>query len=189
LKPRLVRGFFLGASGMGARIWSPQQISRRLLIDFPHDMHMRISHEAIYQALYVQGRGALRRELSACLRTGRALRAPRARTRQRGNIVNLLSTKSWELQTATRPCSPFPNARPRSGYFVPDFIRNCPTSAWPCHITLAKSDSLSIVRRDAVTARDGSRFVAKACLHLEQRQNREAVRWGLRRSRRSREGE
>jgi IS30 family transposase len=45
---------------------------------------MRISHEAIYQALYVQGRGALRRELTACLRTGRALRVPRARTRRRG---------------------------------------------------------------------------------------------------------
>ena len=45
---------------------------------------MRISHEAIYQALYVQGRGALRRELVACLRTGRALRVPRARTRVRG---------------------------------------------------------------------------------------------------------
>jgi IS30 family transposase len=45
---------------------------------------MRISHEAIYQALFVQGRGALRRELTACLRTGRALRVPRARTRGRG---------------------------------------------------------------------------------------------------------
>ena len=45
---------------------------------------MRVSHEAIYQALYVQGRGALRRELAACLRTGRALRVPRARTRGRG---------------------------------------------------------------------------------------------------------
>jgi IS30 family transposase len=45
---------------------------------------MRISHEAIYQSLYVQGRGALRRELTACLRTGRALRVPRARTRRRG---------------------------------------------------------------------------------------------------------
>jgi IS30 family transposase len=45
---------------------------------------MRISHEAIYQALYVQGRGALRRELTACLRTGRALRVPRERARNRG---------------------------------------------------------------------------------------------------------
>ena len=45
---------------------------------------MRISHEAIYQSLYVQGRGALRRELTACLRTGRALRVPRARVRGRG---------------------------------------------------------------------------------------------------------
>ena len=64
--------------------WSPEQISRRLPVDFPHDTSMRISHEAIYQALYVQGRGALRRELTACLRTGRALRVPRGRTHQRG---------------------------------------------------------------------------------------------------------
>ena len=67
-----------------ATSWSPEQISRRLLIDFPDDASMRISHEAIYQSLYVQGRGALRRDLCACLRTGRALRVPRARTRQRG---------------------------------------------------------------------------------------------------------
>ena len=64
--------------------WSPEQISRRLRLDFPDDVAMRVSHEAIYQALYIQGRGALRRELTACLRTGRALRVPRARTRQRG---------------------------------------------------------------------------------------------------------
>ena len=50
-----------------ARAWSPEQIARRLEIDFPDDMNMRISHEAIYQALFVQGRGALRRELTACL--------------------------------------------------------------------------------------------------------------------------
>jgi IS30 family transposase len=67
-----------------ATSWSPEQISRRLRIDFPDDESMRISHEAIYQALYVQGRGALRRELVACLRTGRALRVPKARTRGRG---------------------------------------------------------------------------------------------------------
>ncbi len=62
--------------------WSPEQISRRLKIDFPDDESMRISHEAIYQALYVQSRGALKRELVECLRTGRALRVPRARARR-----------------------------------------------------------------------------------------------------------
>src|SRR6266496_1316200 len=67
-----------------AKSWSPEQISNRLRIDFPEDESMRISHEAIYQALYVQGRGALRRELVACLRIGRALRVPRARTQGRG---------------------------------------------------------------------------------------------------------
>ena len=63
--------------------WSPEQISQRLKVDFPEDPTMRISHEAIYQALYIQGRGALRRELSACLRSGRALRLPRERSRNR----------------------------------------------------------------------------------------------------------
>ena len=63
--------------------WSPEQIARRLPVDFPDDQSMRISHEAVYQALYVQGRGALKRELVACLRTGRALRVPRARARQK----------------------------------------------------------------------------------------------------------
>ncbi|MGH2798736.1 MAG: IS30 family transposase [Thermoleophilaceae bacterium] len=67
-----------------AMAWSPEQIAHRLRVDFPDDESMRISHEAIYQALYVQGRGALRRELTACLRTGRALRVPRARTKERG---------------------------------------------------------------------------------------------------------
>jgi IS30 family transposase len=66
-----------------ALAWSPKQISARLMLDFPDDRGMRISHEAIYQALYVQSRGALKRELVACLRTGRALRIPRARARQR----------------------------------------------------------------------------------------------------------
>ena len=66
-----------------ASSWSPEQISRRLLVDFPDDEDMRISHEAIYQALYIEGRGALKRELVACLRTGRALRKPRQRARNR----------------------------------------------------------------------------------------------------------
>lgn len=63
--------------------WSPEQIAHRLKVDFPDDESMRISHEAIYQALYVESRGALKRELVACLRTGRALRVPRGRTKQK----------------------------------------------------------------------------------------------------------
>src|SRR5215216_3443252 len=65
-----------------ASAWSPEQIAHRLPVDFPDDEAMRISHEAIYQALFIQSRGALKRELVACLRTGRALRVPRARSRR-----------------------------------------------------------------------------------------------------------
>lgn len=64
-------------------VWSPEQIANRIRLDFPDDESMRISHEAIYQALYIQGRGALNRELVWCLRTGRALRAPRERSRRK----------------------------------------------------------------------------------------------------------
>lgn len=66
-----------------ATAWSPEQISHRLRIDFPDDESMRISHEAIYQALFIEGRGALKREMVACLRTGRALRQPRARSQNK----------------------------------------------------------------------------------------------------------
>jgi len=61
----------------------PEQIANRIQLDFPDDESMRISHEAIYQALYIEGRGALKRELVWCLRTGRALRAPRERSRRK----------------------------------------------------------------------------------------------------------
>jgi IS30 family transposase len=63
--------------------WSPEQIAQRLKVDFPDDESMRISHEAIYQSLFIEGRGALKRELVTCLRTGRALREPRARSRNK----------------------------------------------------------------------------------------------------------
>lgn len=64
--------------------WSPEQIALRLKRDCPEDLSMRISQEAIDQALYIQGRGALRRDLSARLRSGRALELPRERARTRG---------------------------------------------------------------------------------------------------------
>ena len=60
--------------------YSPRQISERLVSEFPDDDEMRISHEAIYQALFIQSRGALRKELTAALRTGRTARRPQGRT-------------------------------------------------------------------------------------------------------------
>jgi len=72
--------------------YSPEQISHRLRVDFPDDPEMRVSHEAIYRALYVQGRGGLRRELVRCLRTGRALRKPRRKVAERrGRIPDMVN--------------------------------------------------------------------------------------------------
>jgi IS30 family transposase len=65
--------------------WSPEQITARLRVEFPHDESMRVSHESIYQSLYVQSRGALRRELTTALRTGRTVRKPRRRGDARSN--------------------------------------------------------------------------------------------------------
>ena len=87
-----------------ATAWSPEQISNRLRVDFPDDESMRISHEAIYQSLYVQGRGALRRELVACLRTGRALRVPRARVGARGK--NFVTERDHDQRAARRGRGP-----------------------------------------------------------------------------------
>jgi IS30 family transposase len=73
-----------------AEWWSPVQISARLRIEFPHDPMMWVSHETIYQALFVQGRGELRRELARCLRTGRAKRRPRGRDGRSGHIKDMV---------------------------------------------------------------------------------------------------
>lgn len=105
-----------------ARAWSPEQISNRLRVDFPDDESMRISHEAIYQALYIQGRGALKRELVACLRTGRALRVPRARTR--GNGKKFVTP---EILISERPAEAEDRAVP--GHWEGDLIIGLESSA------------------------------------------------------------
>ena len=105
-----------------ARAWSPEQIARRLPIDFLDDKTMRISHEAIYQALFVQSRGALRRELSACLRTGRVLRIPRARVRRRGK-----SFVSPDIMISQRPAEAADRAVP--GHWEGDLILGLGSSA------------------------------------------------------------
>jgi IS30 family transposase len=105
-----------------AHSWSPEQIANRLPVDFPDDGSMRISHEAVYQALYVQGRGALRRELTACLRTGRALRVPRARTQGQGKKF-----VSPDIMISERPAEVADRAVP--GHWEGDLILGLGSSA------------------------------------------------------------
>jgi transposase, IS30 family len=82
--------------------WSPVQISRRLRIEHPGDPMMRVSHETIYQALYVQGRGELRRELARCLRTGRARRRPRGRDGRSGHIKGMVMISERPAEAGDR---------------------------------------------------------------------------------------
>jgi len=105
-----------------SKAWSPEQIAHRLDVDFPDDESMRISHEAIYQALYVQGRGALRRELTACLRTGRALRVPRARRQGAGKKFI-----TPEIMISERPAEAADRAVP--GHWEGDLIIGLESSA------------------------------------------------------------
>jgi len=105
-----------------AQSWSPEQISGRLRLDFPDDASMRVSHEAVYQSLYVQGRGALKRELTACLRTGRALRVPRARVRGRGKHF-----VTAEVMISQRPAEVADRAVP--GHWEGDLIIGLDSSA------------------------------------------------------------
>ncbi|MDX1450136.1 MAG: IS30 family transposase [Acidimicrobiia bacterium] len=73
------------------QLWSPEEIAARIRVDHPHDPAMRISHETIYRALFVQGRGELRRELHRCLRTGRARRRPQGRDSNVGRMSDMVS--------------------------------------------------------------------------------------------------
>lgn len=116
--------------------WSPEQISHRLQVEFPDDESMQISHEAIYQALYVQSRGALKRELVACLRTGRALRVPRARARRnRDGMV------TPEVMISQRPAEATDRAVP--GHWEGDLER---------HEALCNRVEVKDLCRDAVAA-------------------------------------
>jgi transposase, IS30 family len=83
-------------------LWSPVQISAQLRIEFPDDPIMRVSPETIYQSLYVQGRGALRKELAACLRTGRAIRRNRSRLDRRAPISGMVNISERPAEIADR---------------------------------------------------------------------------------------
>jgi IS30 family transposase len=82
---------------------SPEQVSRQLRKQFPDNPEMWVSHETIYQSIYVQGRGALRRELAVCLRSGRALRRPhRTSQERRGRIPNMINISQRPAEVEDR---------------------------------------------------------------------------------------
>jgi IS30 family transposase len=88
---KLAQGQLLAAVSAGlTRLWSPQQVAKRLRLGHPDNPEMHVSHETIYQSLYVQGRGELRRELARCLRTGRAHRRTRGSVERRGRIPGMV---------------------------------------------------------------------------------------------------
>jgi hypothetical protein len=129
--------------------WSPQQIAAWLALAYPGDPEMRVSHETIYLSLFVQTRGALRKELFRCLRTGRAHRRPRGLTvnngqgkiRSRVSIAESLATSS-EPPGSRAPSSrvyrpvPQPTSRPVTGRSG---------SSWQ----IARTGASSVVRSDS----------------------------------------
>jgi IS30 family transposase len=106
-KPRKLAGNAALAEHVQQKLdkqWSPRQIAATLVHDHPDDPEMRVSHETIYQSLYVQGRGGLRRDLHKQLRTGRALRRPRAASRRpsRSSIPDPVSISERPAEVADR---------------------------------------------------------------------------------------
>jgi IS30 family transposase len=130
--------------------WSPEQISRVLRREFPDEPEMQVSHETIYQELYVQGRGQLRRELTRALRTGRALRRPRRVPDQRGR-----RQIPAELMISQRPAEAADRA-------VPDH--------WEGDLILGKDNTSAI----GTLVERTTRFVM--LLHLPGRHDAEAIR-------------
>jgi len=84
------------------QLWSPDEIACRLPLDFPDDREMRVSHETIYQSLFVQGRGELRRELARCLRSGRTSRKKRGTPDGRGRIPGMVMISERPAEVADR---------------------------------------------------------------------------------------
>jgi IS30 family transposase len=82
--------------------WSPRQIATRLRVDYPDDATMRVSHETIYQALYIQGRGTLRQELKKHLRQARPSRRKQGRDSMRGKIPNMVNISKRPAEAADR---------------------------------------------------------------------------------------
>ena len=147
---------------MSERLWSPRQVSERLRFEHPDDPMMRVSPETIYQSIYVQGRGALRKELAACLRTGRAVR--RSRARNAGGTVGKIPDM---VNISERPAEVEDRAVP--GHWEGDLIigRNGKSAVG----TLVERSTRFVLLlhlkndRTAPTVRDAMVTAIRRCLH------------------------
>ncbi len=159
--PRLAR--YVQDKLGGPSRWSPEQISATLARSFPHDKSMQVSHETIYQALYVQGRGGLRRELASCLRTGRTIRRPHRNPGQRRTRV------PDELLISNRPAEAEDRAVP--GHWEGDLIIGADSGS-AIGTLVERSTRYTILlhlpeRHDAVTVRDAmSQAITTLPAHL-----------------------
>jgi IS30 family transposase len=121
-----------------AELWSPEQIARRLRREHPDDPMMQVSHETIYQSLFVQGRGALKKELARCLRSGRVQRRPKNRKEQRGKIPDMVMISDRPAEVADRAV---PGHWEGTSSSVPDArwsapLSNAPLATCSCSISL-----------------------------------------------------
>ena len=134
-----------------ALLWSPRQISMRLREEFPDEEEMRVSHEAIYQALYVQGRGSLRQEVAVeqALRSGRKRRAPRSRlpARARG--------RSWVEGCGISERPPEAADRAVPGHWEGDLVVGGDMAS--CLVTLVERRTRFLVARRLMAHEDGGR--------------------------------
>lgn len=134
-----------------AERWSPRQVSARLVEEFPGDEEMRLSHEAIYQALYVQGRGSLRQELRVEL----ALRSGRGRRRPRSRLPERRGGRPWVegCEISLRPAEAADRAVP--GHWEGDLVVGPGTA---CLVTLVERRTRFLVAR-RLDARDSGTVV------------------------------
>jgi transposase, IS30 family len=148
-------------------LWSPEEISKRLRHEFPHDPMMHVSHETIYQSLYVQGRGELRRELARCLRTGRAKRLPKEKNK-RGYIPDMVMISERPAEVADRAVP---------GHWEGDLIMGSNNaSAVGTLVERSTRFVLLLHLGDGKTALDVDRAMRKAILTLPE-ELRRSVTW------------
>jgi len=148
--------------------WSPQEISGRLRIEFPDDPEMRVSPETIYQTLFVQGRGGLRKELTRYLRSGRSKRQSHGRTVNAGKIPDM-------TMISERPAEADDRAVP--GHWEGDLIIGTPSTSAIATLVERTSGLLMLGGLPHGHTAEQTREVLTAKIHTLPEQLRASLTW------------